>query len=275
MRIIASILLLFCLIDTGSAFAQNKTKKISKSHFSIGETLEFNSVTLNEKRVINIYLPSSYKANKTQNYPVIYLLDGSSDEDFIHISGLVQFNAFPWINNIPETIVVGISNVDRKRDFTFPTDNTLDFKEFPTSGHSAKFIHFIANELQPLVEENYRTNKTKTIIGQSLGGLLATEVLLKSPELFDHYIIISPSLWWDDGSLLTVLPQMPNSPKSIYIGVGKEGEIMERDAKKLYTKLKNTLVKNTQINFQFFDKLDHGDTLHLAVYDAFGKIFKH
>ena len=70
------------------------------------------------------------------------LLDGSKDEDFIHIAGIVQFGSFSWINMLPETIVVGIANVDRKRDFTYPSQNTLDQEEFPTSGKSAHFIQF-------------------------------------------------------------------------------------------------------------------------------------
>ena len=60
----------------------------------------------------------------------------------------------------------------------------------------------IEKELQPYIETKYKTNNDKTIIGQSLGGLFATEVLLKKPTLFNKYIIISPSLWWDNGSLL-------------------------------------------------------------------------
>ena len=66
----------------------------------------------------------------------------------------------------------------------------------PNNGGSDKFITFIEKELQPYIERTYSTNDSKTIIGQSLDGLLATEILFKNPKLFNHYIIISPSLWW-------------------------------------------------------------------------------
>ena len=60
---------------------------------------------------------------------------------------------------------------------------------------------------------------------QSLGGLLATEILLKNPEMFDNYFIISPSLWWDDESLLnqagTLLSKSPDTKKFVYVSVGK------------------------------------------------------
>lgn len=264
--------LLFILISN-LTLAQNRTSPIQTSPLSIGEQLEFHSHILDQNRTLNIYLPHGYSKDSIKQYPVIYLLDGSMDEDFIHISGLVQFGSFSWINMIPETIVVGISNEDRKRDFTFPTQNKQDQQDFPTTGKSANFIHFLTKEVQPLIESTYKTNSTKTLIGQSLGGLLATEILFTNPDAFDNYIIVSPSLWWDDESLLQASPAPYSSNKSIFIAVGKEGEIMERDALELYEKLKMGKKENTQLYFEFFEEQTHGDTLHLAVYKAFEQIF--
>ena len=270
MKKIIKITVLIILLNN-QLFAQHKI--IKKTALKIGDKVEINSKILNENRVLNIYLPNNYSKESLKKYPVIYLLDGSIDEDFIHISGIVQFGSFSWIKMIPETIVVGISNVDRKRDFTFPTTIKQDQKDFPTSGKSEKFINFIENELQPFIDSNYNTNNTKTIIGQSLGGLLATEVLLKKPYLFDNYIIVSPSLWWNNESLLEIKPKEYRTKKAIYIAVGKEGEIMERTAKKLYEKLTSTKTENLKHFYKFFEKQNHGDALHLAVYDAFEKIF--
>ena len=240
----------------------------------IGESVTFHSSVLNENRKLNIYLPRNYVADSTKTYPVIYLLDGALDEDFIHIAGIVQFGSFSWINMVPESIVVGIANVDRKRDFTYPTTIEQDKKDFPTSGKSENFIRFIEKDLQPFIEAKYRTQDTKTIIGQSLGGLLATEILFKKPELFDNYIIVSPSLWWDDQSLLKIKPEAYTSEKKVYVAVGKEGEIMERDAKSLYQQLNANKKENTAVYFQFLEAQDHGDALHLAVYGAFEVLFK-
>ena len=252
---------------------QTKNENLKKDPLVIGEQLELKSEILNENRILNIYLPLGYEKENTKKYPVIYLLDGSIDEDFIHIAGLVQFGSFSWINMIPESIVVGIANVDRKRDFTYPTRNKQDKIDFPTTGGSKKFIDFITNELQPFIDKEYSTNGTTTLIGQSLGGLLATEILFKNPETFHNYIIISPSLWWDDGSLLNDSPKIYDSNKSIYIAVGKEGDIMEKAAKDLYDKLNLSKRENTNLYYNFFEKQNHGDALHLAVYDAFEKIF--
>ena len=274
--------LLFSLFISCSCVAQIKnleTRENAKP-FVLGWVNEIQSVELSEKRILNIYLPEGYNPKDSIHYPVIYLLDGSADEDFIHIVGLVQFNSFEWVDQVPKSIVVGIATVDRRRDFTFPTSIKEDLAKYPTTGHSDRFIAFIEKELQPYIHSTYKTNQDQTIIGQSLGGLLATEILLKKPSLFNKYVIVSPSLWWNNGSLLNQNVkqlQSPNSSKTaIYIGVGKEGltptlqpRIMEDDARALVNKIKSVNNKNLSVAFDYLPKEDHATILHQAVHNAF------
>lgn len=265
------ILVLSNFLLTSTAFSQS----IKKSDFSIGHTIEWKSSVLDENRIVNIYLPDSYARDTVRSYPVIYLLDGSRNEDFIHTAGLVQFCSFSWINIIEESIVVGIANVDRKRDFTYPSRDKEYVQKYPTTGGSAPFIQFVEQELQPLIEQQFRIqNNKRTIVGQSLGGLLATEILIKQPQLFDNYIIVSPSLWYDDESLLKKSFSEEVGVKNVYIGVGKEGPIMERVAKELFDKLSSQFGESLKLEYGFFEKQNHGDVLHLALYDGFEKIFK-
>lgn len=274
MRKLFGVILLF-VVAAGS-FAQNSEPR----PFVLGTIEEIESKELGEKRTLNIYLPTDYTLRDSITYNVVYLLDGSADEDFIHVAGLVQFNTFPWINRIPPTIVVGIANIDRRRDFTYPTTIEADKKKFPTTGYSEKFIAFIEKELQPFIEGKYKTGNGKTLIGQSLGGLLATEILFKKPALFDKYIIISPSLWWDDGSLLKlqpdVLKQNFKQKLDLYIGVGKEGfgpgakpRIMENDVKLLVQKLRTAKNKNLAIHYEYLPKENHATIAHQAIFNAF------
>jgi len=276
MKIIIVLLSLFILQVQSNC--QSVTPDNTKP-FILGEIREIQSVQLNEKRILNIYLPDGYNPNDTTRYPVIYLLDGSADEDFIHIARLVQFNNFPWINRLPKTILVGIANTDRKRDFTFTSQVNSDNSRMPTAGGSAKFIAFLDNELQPFIEKRYKTNRDKTLIGQSLGGLLATEILLKKPTLFNKYIIISPALWWNNGSLLkqdgVVLQPSFSSLTTVYIGVGKEGlapgdfpRVMEVDANLLADKLNSSKSKSLKIFFDYLPQEDHSTVTHQAVFNA-------
>ena len=254
---------LFCL--AAFSYAQKTTIK----PFVMGQIDEINSTVLSEKRILNIYLPEGYSADSATTYPVIYLLDGSADEDFIHIAGLVQFLNFPWVNILPKSIVVGIANVDRRRDFTFPTNNKADLKQSPTSGRSAKFIQFIEKELQPYIQKNYKTNAQRTIIGESLGGLVATEILLKKPSLFTDYIIVSPSLWWDDESLLkdagATMQKNNYAGIKVYVSVGNEGMQMQGDVDNLVSIL-NPKVK---LYYVPFPQENHATIMHRSVYKAF------
>jgi predicted alpha/beta superfamily hydrolase len=244
--------------------------------FTLGVTRNIKSIQLGESRTLNIYLPPTYKKDDNTRYPVIYLLDGSANEDYIHIVGIVQF--LTMIEAMPNSIVVGIANVDRKRDFTFPTQNKQDLKAMPTTGGSAKFISFIEKELQPFINQSYRTNSDATIIGQSLGGLLATEVLLKKPQLFNRYIIVSPSLWWNDESLLADAPVMlnkkPLNATHVYISVGSEGKQMEDDAKNLSQILNSTSNKSLKVDFKPLPEENHLTILHRSVYKAFETLYR-
>lgn len=254
-------------------------QSVTSKPFVLGTIEEIQSKELSEKRILNIYLPEGYNKNDTIKYPVVYLLDGSADEDFIHIIGLYQFNSFPWIDRVPKSIVVGIATVDRRRDFTYPTTIEKDKKKYPTTGKSARFIAFLEKELQPYIQSNYKTTTSKTIIGQSLGGLLASEILLTKPYLFNQYIIVSPSLWWDNGSLLNksseVLLPAFNHKVDVYIGVGNEGlvpgdnpRMMEVDANLLAEKIKSTKSKSVHVFFDYLPQEDHATILHQAAFNA-------
>jgi predicted alpha/beta superfamily hydrolase len=273
--IIVSMLIAFQGISQKKAAQPNATAK----PFTIGVIEELKSAVLGETRTLNIYLPEGYQENDSTRYPVVYLLDGSADEDFIHISGLYQFNSFPWVNRVPASIIVGIATVDRRRDFTYPTTIEKDREKYKTAGHSSKFISFIEKELQPFIEKKFKVSSSKTIIGQSLGGLLATEILFTRPGLFTQYIIVSPSLWWDNGSLLKREPEILKENYSgkikIYIGVGKEGlvpgdypRVMEVDANLLADKIKATKSRNVAVHFDYLPQEDHATILHQAVSNA-------
>lgn len=265
-------ILIFCSIlfaFQSMVLAQNGNVK----PLTIGEIRTIKSKILNEDRILNIYLPQNF--DKTKSYPIIYLLDGSMNEDFIHVTGLVQF--FNQMYSMPETIVVGIANIDRKKDFTFHTDLKDLQTDYPTTGHSDKFISFLEKELKPYIESQFKT-ADKYLFGQSLGGLLATEILLKKPEMFNNYFIISPSLWWDDESLLKEAPQLltkiPDTKKFIYVSVGKgEHPVMIKDSESLDDILKKSNKKNWTVEYKMMETDNHATILHRSLYEGLVKLF--
>lgn len=264
-----SIGILFFLAIANVTIAQ-------KAAFVLGHVDTLYSKILAEKRVLNIFLPSAYSPDSAHRYPVIYLLDGAAEEDFIHIAGLVQFASFSWVEHLPPSILVGIANTHRQRDFTYPAASGFQFPSelaayqntFKNAGGSAHFMDFVEKELQPFIDQAYKTNSEKTLIGQSLAGLMATEFLLKRPQLFSKYIIMSPSLWWDNESLLQIQPVQPRPGTEVYLAVGKEGKMMENDARGLAKLLKKSQ-KFGKVWFEFLPEENHGTILHPAVAHAF------
>ncbi|UUC45802.1 alpha/beta hydrolase [Flavobacterium cerinum] len=272
-----NLFLINLLLLSTALFAQSQNQPIA-----FGTSAVLSSSILNENRTINIYIPEEYNENSDTKYPVIYILDGGVEEDFFHLAGIVRFNTQSWINRFPKSIVVGIENTNRRRDFTFAVSNT-DFIEkegfkkssFPQYGESQKYIDFLEKELQPYLEKNYRVNEQKTIIGESLAGLLATEILLKRPHLFQNYIIISPSLWWGEQALLknakTLLNQNLKKPVRVYIGApSKEEDLkMYQEVETLYKTVKTD--KNAAVIFDYMPDETHATVIHQAVYNAFKK----
>lgn len=279
MKLLITIFIITISTTLTLSQTNKQAQKDESKPFVLGVIDQIQSSILSEKRILNIYLPEGYSKTDTTKYPVVYLLDGSADEDFIHVSGLFQFNNFSWINRVPKSIIVGIANVDRKRDFTYPTTIESDKKKYPTAGHSDKFTSFLEKELLPFIEKKYKTNFSRMLIGQSLAGLFATEILLKKPTLFSKYIIISPSLWWDNGSLLnissSILQDNFTQKTGVYIGVGKEGltpgdipRVMEVDANLLTEKLLKSKSKNVTVHFDYLPQEDHATITHQAIFNA-------
>jgi predicted alpha/beta superfamily hydrolase len=166
------------------------------------------SKTLNEPRKLLIYTPEKDTANPQRTYPVLYLLDGDS-----HFTLLAEYCRYlsRWdVNVIPEMIVVGICNTQRTRDLT-PTHSIIDYFGHPDtsatswlkpSGGNDKFLQFIREELMPYLETHYQTQPFKILAGHSFGGITAINCLLTNPDMFNAYIAISPSFWWDREYLL-------------------------------------------------------------------------
>ncbi|MBN2017170.1 MAG: WG repeat-containing protein [Candidatus Cloacimonetes bacterium] len=164
------------------------------------EVREIKSTFVDDTYQITIALPKDYyKTNKT--YPVLYLLDAD------YLLGTVRESAFMMAfgKQIPEMIIVGITYngtfddwyQKRIRDFC-PTESYA-VKAFQGGGGADNFLKFIQNELIPLIEMNYRiVPDERVLVGYSLGGLFGAYTLFEDPDLFNRYILISPSFWWDD-----------------------------------------------------------------------------
>lgn len=111
-----------------------------------------------------------------------------------------------------------------------------------------------------------------------MGGLLATEILLKNPQVFSHCFMSSPSLWWDDDSLLnkanSLLSVQRDDERFIYVSVGKnEHKTMVKDADSRFQILKNSGKKKLKLEYNLMQDDNHATVLHLSVYEGFLKLY--
>lgn len=203
------------------------------------------SKALGEDREFVVHLPEGYHADTTTHYPVLYVLDGTSQS--AHTAESARLMA--RIGVIPPMIVVGVPSVNRElrnRDYT-PPEMRLD-TDASTSpmGAADRFLSFLRTELIGRVDRDYRTARPRMLAGWSRGGLFVVYSELVAPSLFDARFAHSPALWREDDVIVTRLEEELTKgtlpPGLLYLSLGdQENEkmtaafrhavaVLERDA---------------------------------------------
>jgi uncharacterized protein len=279
-----TLFLAFCLL-ANLAFAQGKE---DNQNIVIGKTDSVQSKILGEQRKIWVHVPDG---SANQKYPVVYLLDG--DGHFSSVVGMIQqLSTINGNTMCPKMIVVGIPNTDRTRDLT-PTHIDadppfMDSAFSKTSGGGENFIAFMEKELMPHIEAKYPTAPYKMLIGHSFGGLIVMQTFTHHNHLFNSFICIDPSMWWDKQTLLKqtekVLAEKKFDGKSLYLGIAntlEEGVTInnvERDTSanskhiQAILKLQAAFEKNKQngLNYRgkYYPDDTHGSVPLITEYDA-------
>lgn len=281
-----------CTVLSLCATAQTGNKTISIGHI---DTLH--SDILKEDRTLWIYVPEGPPAEMftQERYPVVYLLDGEAN--FSSVVGMIQQQSMTNGNDkCPKMIVVGIVNTDRMRDLSPTHVNSgpyITSEMVKNTGGGEQFIGFIENELMPYIQSNYPTESYRMLIGHSLGGLLAIHTLVHHPRLFNAYISIDPSMWWDNRNLLKeaekILAEKQFDGKSLYLGIANTMDSKEPLKKILKDKgadsehiraiaaLGKVLTTNQQNRLKYKSKYynedTHGSVPLITTYDALRFIF--
>lgn len=255
----------------------------TESNINIGKKEIIFSKALNENRTLWIYTPNqtSQSSDTNKSYPVIYVFDGEAQ--FYSTVGMVQQLSQANGNGmLPEMIVVGIENTNRLRDLV-PSNQTA--KPNP-------FINFISEELMPYINKNYKTAPYNVLIGHSLGGLTVIDVLTNHTQLFNAYIAIDPSMWFDNEKVLsnslTNLKKQNLQNKRLYIGIAntlpKEKKITKLkndknpDTKHIRSifKLDSFLKSNSKdlaYHSKYYENETHNSAPLITIYDGLRFIF--
>ena len=287
--------LLFCVAFMMAAINTNAQ---ADNKIVLGPIDSVYSTILNEQRKIWVYVPGDGQVDiySKQRYPVVYLLDG--DAHFFSVVGMIQQLSSVNGNTVcPEMIVVGIPNTDRTRDLT-PTHVVsdppfVDSAFVANSGGGEKFTAFIEKELMPHIDSLYPTEPYRMLIGHSLGGLTVMNTIVHHTNLFNAYVAIDPSMWWDKLKLLNETKAALSSKKfkgtSLYLGIANTMEPgmnitqVKKDTAgstkhiRSILQLGNYLTSSKQSELNYRDKYygddDHGSVPLIATYDALHFIF--
>jgi predicted alpha/beta superfamily hydrolase len=237
---------------------------------AIGDTFTLASSVLGENRRINVYNAPSAKDPNAGPLPVLYMPDGGVEEDFLHIAGLLQISIAS--GTMRPFMLVGMENTQRRRDMTGPSDDPEDRKIAPVIGGAHAFRGFIRDELMPAIKARYRTTGETAIIGESLAGLFVMETFFAAPEMFDTYIAVDPSVWWNRARLLATgaaqLRTRRHANKTLFIAASGEPG-MPRLADRIRQVFDSAATPGLRFELASFPDETHRTIYHPAALRAF------
>ena len=262
-----TFVILYILSGVQTTFGQNETDIIMGSKFVIKSNI------LDEERTCLISLPDSYNESSEvdKRYPVIILLDGNTH--FKIASGILHFMSSNRNQNnlMPESIIIAIENVDRERDFTVTKIKT---KRPNNMGGGKIFLNFIEKELLPYIDKKYKTKPFRTLIGHSLGGLLTLNSYMDKNSVFNAYISIDPSIWWNEEMIKNKVDAISpiSLDKKLYIATANQGEANYKRNKQrhdsIYALIKKKSDKPLNIEIEYFENENHRSVPLIALYQG-------
>lgn len=228
--------------------------------FTVGsESIHFTSEINHSDYILHINLPESYGKNPLKIYPVFYALDGYRIfGTTTHIYNGIWDDGFA-----PEIIIVGITNSGSKESPTLHRTRDLTpttIERIATSGGAPTFLKVLRDEIIPLTDRLYKTDKTnRTLFGTSFAGMFTQYILYTEPSLFDNYIIHNPTLWWDNRYLFALEKTFYQNNKSLaskVIILNSEFNDMPT-AVEMYEQIKEHNYRDMILDFRVVDNVGH------------------
>ncbi|MEZ5680262.1 MAG: alpha/beta hydrolase-fold protein [Erythrobacter sp.] len=245
---------------------------------AIGQTYTITSKILGGERKITVRLPAEYTAEPERKFPVVYVLDGGPEQDFAHIAGIAQSREMNF--SFEPFILVGIQSTDRRHWLTPPAADPAPYEEAlgAKPGGSGEYRRFLRDELNPLVEASFRTDGHDAVLGESLAALFIVETLFEEPNLFDDYIAISPSLWWEQmkygREAASYLARIPAGKRRLYLTTANEGDWHREGMERLIAALRRSAPEELEWTFVDAGESEtHGTLYHPMALDAFRALY--
>ncbi len=184
----------------------------------------FHSRILRNCRDVAVWLPPGY-GDPRRRHPVVYFHDGQNIFD-----PLTSFLGQAWhageraeelirARAIVPPVMVGIYNTgfNRMNEYA-PTRGEFtgwDGEKCRSTGDGKRYAKFAATELKPFIDARYLTRsgpRDTSVVGSSMGGLIALYCALWQPRVFGAAAALSPSVWWDDRAVFRDFGRLPRKP---------------------------------------------------------------
>jgi len=216
-------------------------------------------------RIVTVYLPPGYGERETTRYPVLYMQDGQNlfEPQRAFVPGQhwrLAEAADEAINERTASpmIVVGVDHAGPARIDEYTP--TRDAKR-KAGGKADAYGRMLLDELKPLIDARYRTVANDVAIGgSSLGGLVSLYLGLTHPGVFRAVAALSPSVWWDNRSILKSVDSFAAlRHPHLWLDIGgREGRDALDDVRRLRDHL---LAKGWTDNLRYFEdrRADHSE----------------
>lgn len=208
-------------------------------HLPAVETFVIESSLVGDRLEVSVALPSGVGAAPVR-LPVVYVLDPSFNFQTATAAATWLATASRLAGGpFPPTMVVGVGYptddlgaimARRARDLTPTEGGAPEGLSLPPSplglGGAERFLDALVGEVMPQVEARHPADPSdRTLLGHSFGGLFAAFTLFRRPAAFRRYLVISPSLWWDDRVILrheqAWAENHDDLPARVFVGVGR------------------------------------------------------
>jgi len=185
-------------------------------------------------------LPASYDKEPNRRYPVVYVTDAAYAFPLI---GSISRRVGGGGEGLEDFILVGLSYAEgddpmrsRRRDYTFTPNGPSSSPKDHVHGGGAAYADYVRTQVLPFVDGRFRTDpKRRVYMGHSYGGLLGAHVLFTEPTTFSHYILGSPSLWFDKRHMFDVEQRYAAAnkdlPANVFLYIGAFETVKPGDAR--------------------------------------------
>ncbi len=260
LNMIRNVIIALLVFSFFTAFANDSIKIV-----------KLKSKVLNETREVMIRLPENYSKDTLKSYPVLVTLNDK--DNFNWASNIVAIQASRY--GVEDMIVVGLPHNGNYSDDNFPykEDSSLEL-----SAQSQNYSKFIREEALVYIENNYRTNGGRFIIGHSLSGLFVLQLLMQYPESFSSYVVLSPSVQYAPQmatALRDFLLKNEKLTNQIFLSIGEmEHSLIQTEFRTLSQTLKKNVPNTLNWTVVYLDNTDHLLSAYKGIYDGLAWIYK-